>query len=83
MKYPCETCLVDTMCNEMCDSLIFFSDHLYSSNIPFYLINTENRTDRLVKCILTYGGESTKRVVRITNTIARERRLFKEKQNVK
>jgi hypothetical protein len=80
VKYPCETCLVDAICNEVCDSLVFFSDDLISPIIPSYLVKTHNRADRLIKCILRYGRQ-TRRGDRLTNNIERARRLFKEKQN--
>ncbi len=71
MKYPCDECLVDVVCSEICDNLIFFSDHL-TSYIPRFLVQTEARFNRLRLCILKYGGES-ERVVKLDNNIVAQR----------
>jgi hypothetical protein len=67
MKYPCETCLVDVICMEICNDLIFFSDDLTRS-VPTISVNTERRKLRLQLCILKYGGPS-ERVVRLDNDL--------------
>jgi hypothetical protein len=66
-RYPCEECLVDTMCTEICYKLIFYSDYL-NTYIPDFLVSTENRMNRLRTCILKYGGPS-ERVVKLDNYI--------------
>lgn len=49
MKYPCEGCLVDPICNVGCESLYFymkFIDKKPVLNIPDEVIYTDNRISR-------------------------------------
>ena len=80
MKYPCEGCLVDVVCKDICDDLIFFSDHL-GYYIPRFLVQTKPRFERLRFCILKYGGGS-KRVVTLDNYIVREWNKMRKEQGV-
>ncbi len=80
MKYPCEDCLVDVMCRDICDDLIFFSDHL-GYYIPRFLVKTPLRFSRLRHCVLKYGG-GAKRVVTLDNHIvAKWNKMLKERKN--
>jgi hypothetical protein len=65
MKYPCSECLVDPICNEPCNNLILFSDHISNyRSIKKHYISTRSRFERLRSCILNFGGHA-ERIVRI------------------
>ena len=82
MKYPCETCLVDVMCTDVCSDLIFFSDDLVSYDIDPLLVKTEIRYNRIRKCVLSYGARfSSGRICRVDNGIVHQWNLLKEKNN--
>lgn len=54
MIYPCKDCVVDTMCVEICDKLIFYLDSLVGQHgkyIPKELILTHIRVRRALYCI--------------------------------
>ncbi|MFW9871495.1 MAG: hypothetical protein ACFFG0_00125 [Candidatus Thorarchaeota archaeon] len=55
MKYPCENCLIDTMCEEPCDKIIFFVDSLIGKigppgSIPKNWIKNRLRMKRILDC---------------------------------
>ena len=54
--YPCEGCLVDVMCIDPCDELIFFSDDLNTTNIPYEILKTSVRLARMNCCVLKYAS---------------------------
>lgn len=54
MIYPCKNCVVDIMCVEICDELIFYFDSLVGQHgkyIPTELISTHIRVRRSLFCI--------------------------------
>ena len=63
--YPCEGCLVDVVCIDPCDELIFFSDNLNTTNIPYETIKTANRLERVSNCVLKYGSGGSDRRVKL------------------
>lgn len=53
MKYPCKDCLVDAVCIEGCDEMIFFVDSLIGScgkYLPKEYVLTRNRARRIILC---------------------------------
>jgi hypothetical protein len=82
VTYPCEECLIDVVCKEFCNNLIFYSDYLMfktPDGVPEFLIKTDIRFNRLRYCILEYGGPA-ERVVRLDNYLITARRKFLEQQ---
>lgn len=78
MKYPCEECLVDVLCMYICDAFIFFSDHLYSSYIPKFVVKTDLRYWRVRHYIIRYGGEPS-RGSRLWTAVVRARQEVEDR----
>jgi len=53
MKYPCTNCLVEVVCNEPCEKMIFFLDSLtggIGKYVPDEWISSERKLARFLKC---------------------------------
>ena len=54
MIYPCNTCLVDVMCLDVCDKFIWYMDEIKSTSVRNHLIKSESRYKRSRKYALLY-----------------------------
>jgi len=90
MLYPCTNCLVDMICIDPCDKLIFYSDELVSTLIPRLIIKNETRLERMRICFKYASGSVNRRVkfdrriIEIWNDMIAEKhyeKINKELQN--
>jgi len=54
MIYPCDGCLVDVICVDECDKLIWYLDALVKAPIPDELICTDNRRARTINATFNF-----------------------------
>lgn len=56
MIYPCDDCIVDVMCLDICDRFIWFMDAVKGAFYLDSLVNTEARFKRARYSALKYQG---------------------------